>query len=86
MGISPSKGTVKSLLNDLLKLDFPAKALAWAATKGKIPTEDMLKRRNFKLGTRPSMCLDREESGGPPICRLLSGIHSMTFVIIVDGV
>ena len=35
----------------LLKLVF----LAWGAKKGKVPTEDMLKRRNFNLVNRCPM-------------------------------
>ena len=35
--------------------------LAWATTKGKIPMEDMLKKRNFKLANRCSMCYEEEE-------------------------
>ena len=34
---------------------------AWAATIGKIPTDDMLKRRNFRGPSRCSMCLEEEE-------------------------
>jgi len=73
-----SKGdfTIKSLSRVLYKgppvTDFPAdaiwrskaptKALAWAATKGKVPTEDMLKRRNFNLASRGPMCGHEEET------------------------
>jgi len=35
--------------------------LAWLATLGKIPTDDMLKRRNFRGPSRCSMCLEEEE-------------------------
>ena len=35
---------------------------AWAASKGKIPTEDKLERRNFSSPSRCSMCLEEEES------------------------
>jgi len=35
---------------------------AWAATLGKIPTDDMLKRRNFRGLSRCSMCLEEEEA------------------------
>ena len=38
----------------ILKSEAPTKAcfLAWAASKGKVPIEDMLKRRNFNLASR----------------------------------
>jgi len=35
---------------------------AWAATLGKIPTDDMLKRRNFRGPSRCSMCLEEKET------------------------
>jgi len=63
---STKKFTIKSFYGEVCIgssfIDFPADAiwrseaplkacfLAWAATKGKVPTEEMLKRRNFKLG------------------------------------
>ena len=34
-------------------------SLGWAATNGKVPTEDMLKRRNFQLASRCPMCFKR---------------------------
>ena len=41
--------TVDFLAKVIWKPKAPTKAcfIAWAATKGKVPTEDMLKRRNF---------------------------------------
>ena len=36
--------------------------LAWADTKGKVPTEDILKRRNFNLANRCPMCRQEEET------------------------
>ena len=73
---SSAQFTIKSYCKETDKgstqLDFPAKAipnskaptnvcfLAWATTKGKIPMEDMFKRRNFKLASRRSMCLVEE--------------------------
>ena len=36
--------------------------LAWAVTKGKVPTEDMLKRRNFNLASRCPMRGHKEET------------------------
>ena len=41
----------------------PTKAcfLTWAVPKGKVPTEDMLKRRNFNLASRCPMCRQEEE-------------------------
>jgi len=53
--------------------DFPGKAiwkskvpiqacfLVWAVSKGKVPTEVMLKRRNFSLASRCARCLHEEE-------------------------
>ena len=40
------------------KSKAPTKAclFAWATTKGKIPIEDMLKRRNFSCPSRCCMC------------------------------
>ena len=48
----------------ILKSKAPTKVcfFAWAATKGKIPREDMLKRRNFSGPNRCYMCLKEEES------------------------
>ena len=42
----------------------PTKAcfLAWAAIKEKVPTQDMLKRRNFNLASRCPMCRQEEET------------------------
>ena len=52
---------------------FPAKAiwkskapmkgcfLTWVASKAKVPTENMHKRRNFNLTSRCAMCLEEEE-------------------------
>jgi len=42
----------------------PTKAcfFAWAAAKGKIPTEDKLKRRNFSGPSRCLLCLEDEET------------------------
>jgi len=57
-----------------ISTDFPAKEiwkskapskvcfLAWAASKGKVPTEIMLKRRIFSLASRCALCLNEEES------------------------
>ena len=64
VGNAPSKLTVKRPFIGSSQFDFPAKAiwkfkaphkvcfLVWAATRGKIPVEDMLKRRNFNLARR----------------------------------
>ena len=45
------------------KSKAPIKAcfLVWAASKGKVPTEIMLKRRNFSLASRCVMCSHEEE-------------------------
>ena len=50
-------------VNDIWKSRTPTKAcfLAWAASKGKVPTEVFLKRRNFNLASRCAMCLGEEE-------------------------
>ena len=54
--------------------DFPSVAIwrskaplkacffAWAATKGKVPTEGFFKRRNFYEPSRCALCLEEEES------------------------
>jgi len=46
------------------KSKAPTKAcfLVWATSKGKVPTEIMLKRRNFCLAGRCVMCFHEEES------------------------
>ena len=70
--------TVKSCCEESFirssQLDFPTKAiskakappkvcfLAWVATKGKVPIEDMVQRRNFKLASICSMRLEGEVS------------------------
>jgi len=69
--------SVKSLCEKMLGSNhpiFPVKAiwkskaatkacfLVLAATKGKVPTEIMLKRRNFSLDSRCVMCFHEEES------------------------
>jgi len=70
--------TVKSFCStpfeDVDGCDFPAKSIwkskaptkvcffAWAATLGKIPSDDMLNRRNFRGPSRCSMCLEKEET------------------------
>ena len=75
---SKRKFTFKSFCREVCEgssiIDFPADAiwrskaptracfLAWTATKGKVPTEYMLKRRNFKLASRCLMCRQEEES------------------------
>ena len=53
--------------------NFPAKAiwkskaptkacfLAWVTSKGKVPTEVVLKRRHFNLASSYAMCLEEEE-------------------------
>ena len=48
---------------DIWKSRAPTKAccIAWAASKGKVPTEVFLKRRNFNLASRCAMCLGEEE-------------------------
>jgi len=72
------KFTIKSFYREVCEassnLDFPTNAisrskastkacfLAWAATKGKVPTKYMLKRRNFNLGGRCLMCRQEEAS------------------------
>ena len=72
---SSGQFTVTSYCKETFKgstqLDFPfwkSKAptkvcfLAWANNQGRIPTKDMLKRKNFKLASRCSMCFVEEES------------------------
>jgi len=45
------------------KSKAPLKAcfLAWAASKGKVPTEIALTRRKFNLASKCAMCLEEEE-------------------------
>jgi len=52
------------LLEAIWKPKTPTKVcfFAWAVTKGKIPTEDMLTRRNFNGPNRCFMCLEVEET------------------------
>ena len=52
------------LLSPFWKSKAPTKVcfFAWEATIGKIPTDDMLKRRNFGGPSRCSMCLEEEET------------------------
>ena len=52
----PTKAIWKS--KALTKASF----LAWVAPTGKVPTEIMLKRKNFNLANRCAMCLEEEES------------------------
>ena len=75
---SKGKFTIKSFYREVCEgssnINFPADAirrskaptkdcfLAWAATKGKVPKEDMLNRRNFKLAGGCPMCRQMEES------------------------
>jgi len=53
-------GAAKAIWNP--KVPTKACFFAWAASKGKIPTEDKLKRRNFSGPRRCSLCLEEEES------------------------
>ena len=57
-GVGMVQPRLFGILKFLLKLVF----LAWAASKGKIPMEDKLKRRNFSGPSRCSLCLEEEES------------------------
>jgi len=57
-----------NLPNFLAKASWKSKApmkacfLAWTTSKGKVPTEVALKKRNFNLVSRCAMCLEEEES------------------------
>jgi len=66
--------SIKSLCKRMLGFKgpyFPTKAIweskaamkacffAWAASKGKVPTEIMLKRRNYNLAGKFAMCLEK---------------------------
>jgi len=53
------------LAKAIWKLKAPTKAscfLALAASKGKVATKVMLKRRNFNLASRSAVCLEEEDS------------------------
>ena len=52
------------LTKAIWKSEAPTKAcfLAWVASKGKVATEIMLKRRNFKLASSCALPLEEEES------------------------
>jgi len=70
------------LAKEIWKSKAPVKAcfLAWAASKGKIPAEIMLKKRNFNLASRCALCL-KEES----IDRLFVHFHwisSLSFLAL----
>ena len=51
-------------MKEIWKSKAPSKAffLAWEASKCKVPTEVMPKRRNFNLANRCAMSLEEEES------------------------
>ena len=53
-------GAAKAIWNS--KVSTKACFFAWVASKGKIHTEDKLKRRNFSGPSRCSLCLEEEES------------------------
>ena len=96
---STKKFTIKIFIKiskGLSVIDFPADAiwkskaplkacfLAWAATKVKVPTEEMLKRRNFKLASRCPMCLREEESVDHLFihCTWVSGLWYLSFSLL----
>ena len=97
--------TIKSFFRVLYKgpavTDFPADViwrskaptkacfLAWAITKGKVPTEDMLKRRNFNLASKCPMCGHEEETADHLFihCTGVSGLWHLSCVLLgVDWV
>ena len=63
--------------------------LTWAATKGKVPTEDVLKRRNFNLASRCPMCGQEDETVHHLFihCTCVSGLWHLSFALLgVDWV
>jgi len=97
---SKRKFTIKSFYREVCEassiINFPADAirrskalieacfLAWAATKGKVPTEEMLKQRNFKLASRCPMCLQEEQSVNHLFihCMCVSGLWHLSFSLL----
>jgi len=57
---------------------------AWAATKGKIPTEDGLKKRNFNGPSRCSICLKEEEKADHLLihCRWASSLSHLSLSLM----
>ena len=51
----------------------------WAASIGKIPTDDMLRRRNFRGPSRRSLCLEEEETADHLLvhCRWVSALWDL---------
>uniref|UniRef100_A0A7C9D869 Reverse transcriptase zinc-binding domain-containing protein n=1 Tax=Opuntia streptacantha TaxID=393608 RepID=A0A7C9D869_OPUST len=65
---------------------FPTKVcfFAWAATKGNIPTEDVLKRRNFSGPSRCYVCLEERESVNHLLvnCRWVSSLCDLSLSLM----
>ena len=57
---------------------------AWAATVGKIPTEGMLKIRNFSGPSRCFMCLEEEETVDHLLvhCRWVSSLWDLSLSLM----
>ena len=56
----------------------------WAATIGKIPTDDMLKRRNFRGLSKCSLCLEEEETADHLLvhCRWVSALWDLALSLM----
>ena len=74
------------LVKAIWKCKAPMKAcfLAWAASKGKVPSEIILKKRNFNFASRCAMCLEEEESVDH-LCLLSLGLFTFVFGSFFDG-
>ena len=57
---------------------------AWAASIGRIPTDDMLKRRNFRGPSRCSLCLEEEETADHLLvhCRWASALWDLALSLM----
>ena len=65
----------------------PTKAcfFVWATSKGKIPTEDKLKRRNFSGPSRCSLVFGGGRISGSSPCALSVGLVALGFISLFNG-
>ena len=84
--VCEGSSNIDFLVDAMWRSKVPTKAwfLAWATTKGKVHTEDMLKRRNFNLASRCSMCRQEEETIDHLFihCRCVSGPWHVSFSLL----
>ena len=80
------EGYIDFPLDAIWRSKTPTKAcfLAWATTKGKVPTEDMVKRRNFNLASRCPICRQEEETVDHLLihCKCVSGLWHLSFSLL----